>query len=60
MLLSYLCTAEYSAEYDSAIAWDDPDIGIDWPIDSGQLSAKDMAAPRLADVDPGRLPTMPR
>jgi dTDP-4-dehydrorhamnose 3,5-epimerase len=60
VLLSYLCTAEYSAEYDAAIAWDDPDIGIDWPIGSGQLSAKDAAAPRLADIDPGRLPAMPR
>ena len=56
VLLSYLCTAEYSAEYDAAIAWNDPDIGIDWPIESGQLSAKDAAAPRLADIDPGRLP----
>ena len=40
-----------SAEYDAAIAWDDQDIGIDWPIGSGQLSAKDAAAPRLADID---------
>jgi len=57
-LISYLCTQEYSAEYDAAIAWNDPDIGIDWPVESGRLSGKDQAAPRLNDVDPARLPAM--
>lgn len=59
VLLSYLCTAEFVAEFDAAIAWNDPDIGIDWPIKAGQLSSKDANAPRLAEVDPGRLPEMP-
>ena len=58
VLLSYLCTAGYVAEYDAAIAWDDPDIGIEWPVESGQLSAKDQAALRLAEIDPARLPGM--
>ncbi len=31
-LLAYLCTEEYRAEYDAVIAWDDPDIGIRWPL----------------------------
>lgn len=57
-MLSYLCTSEYQAEYDSAIAWDDPDIGIDWPITDGRLSNKDAAAPRLAEMDESRLPRM--
>jgi dTDP-4-dehydrorhamnose 3,5-epimerase len=57
-LISYLCTAEYDAECDSGIAWDDPDIGIEWPLTDVQLSGKDRAAPRLADVDPARLPGM--
>ena len=56
VLLNYLCTAEYAAEYDASIAWDDPDIAIDWPIEGGELSAKDAAAPRLADIDRARLP----
>lgn len=60
VLLSYLCTAEYSAQHDAAIAWDDPDIGIEWPLETGQLSAKDAAAPRLVDIDPDSLPGMPR
>lgn len=56
VLLSYLCTAEYAAEYDAAVAWNDPDIGIEWPIEPGEMSAKDRAAPRLAEIDPARLP----
>ena len=59
VLLNYLCTTEYVAEYDAAIAWDDPDIGIEWPLSTGQLSDKDRLAPRLAEVDPGCLPGMP-
>ena len=56
VLLSYLCTAEYAAEHDSAVAWNDPEIGIEWPIEAGQLSDKDRNAPCLADIDPARLP----
>lgn len=56
-LLAYLCTREYRAEYDSVVAWNDPDIDIRWPIEAGRLSDKDAAAPRLADVPADRLPT---
>lgn len=59
VLLSYLCTREYVAEYDAAIAWDDPSIGIDWPVTSGELSAKDAAAPRLEEIAADALPRMP-
>lgn len=54
--ISYLCTREFSAKYDSAVAWDDPDIAIDWPIQPASLSAKDRAAPRLKDIPPAELP----
>ena len=56
VLLSYLCTAEYNAEYDAAVAWDDPDIGIRWPVRNGTLSARDSKAPRLADIPVAALP----
>lgn len=59
VLLSYLCTREYAAEHDAAIAWNDPDIGIEWPQASGEMSAKDAAAPRLEDIARDRLPRMP-
>ncbi len=56
VLLSYLCTEVYHAEYDAVLAWDDPDIDIDWPVDSGRLSPKDASAPRLRDITPEALP----
>jgi dTDP-4-dehydrorhamnose 3,5-epimerase len=46
--VQYKVTAPYSPECDGAIAWDDPDIGIDWGITAPVLSAKDAAAPSLA------------
>jgi dTDP-4-dehydrorhamnose 3,5-epimerase len=52
----YLCTRPYRAEYDAALAWDDPDIGIRWPIERPELSAKDAAAPRLGELGRDRLP----
>ena len=46
----YKCTDVYAPECDGAVAWDDPDLAIDWGIDAGAavLSDKDRAAPRLA------------
>lgn len=55
-LFTYLCTAPYDADADAGIAWDDPAVGVDWPIATPSLSAKDAKAPRLADVAPGRQP----
>lgn len=57
-LLTYLCTAEYRAEYDRTIAWDDPELAIRWPVDSGRQSAKDAAAPKLADTPAELLPRL--
>ena len=36
--------------------WNDPAVAIAWPVVEPQLSAKDKALPRLADIDPARLP----
>ncbi len=52
----YLCTRPYRAEFDRAIAWNDPQIGVDWPIDEPDLSAKDAAAPLLASYTADQLP----
>ena len=53
--VQYKVSAPYRAELDRAIRFDDPAIGIDWPVDKADLilSAKDSAAPLLADVDTG-------
>ncbi len=56
---NYLCTRPYRPDADAAIAWDDPDIGIDWPIDPPELSPKDSRAPRLREVARDRLPGSP-
>ena len=56
-VFSYLCTAVYDKVADAGVRWDDPAIGIDWPISEPQLSAKDEVAPLLADIVPERLPT---
>jgi len=49
----YKCTDYYAPDCDGAVRWNDPDIGIDWPLDGATpvLSGKDEAAPLLADFD---------
>ena len=48
--LLYKCSETYAPECDSAVAWNDPDLGIDWGIDPAAaiLSEKDAAAPAFA------------
>lgn len=46
----YKTTAEYSPEYDAGIRWNDPDIGIQWPVENPILSEKDAALPRLREA----------
>ena len=48
--LVYKCTEFYSPESDRSILWNDPDIGITWPVRDPVLSAKDANAPRLKDA----------
>jgi dTDP-4-dehydrorhamnose 3,5-epimerase len=56
-LVLYKCTGYYTPSDEGSIRWDDPAIGIDWPISEPVLATKDAQAPRLADVPPERLPT---
>jgi len=55
-LFAYKCTALYSVADEVGVVWNDPAIGIPWPVAEPQLSAKDKVQPRLADIDPARLP----
>ena len=50
----YKVDAYYDRAADAAIAWDDPALGIAWPVAQGTaiLSDKDRTAPRLADIAP--------
>ena len=47
----YKCTDFYRPEADFSVAWNDPEFGIAWPIESPILSEKDRCAPRLEDVE---------
>lgn len=57
-LFHYHCTREYAPEFDTCIAWNDPDIGIQWPATPTAISAKDGQAPYLRDVGKDRLPEL--
>jgi dTDP-4-dehydrorhamnose 3,5-epimerase len=58
-LFSYLCTAPYNAEHEATVIWNDPEIGIDWPLQPSALSAKDREAPTLSQIRVEDLPRMP-
>lgn len=49
----YKCDAPYAPQNEHSLAWDDPDVGIEWPLDGIdiKLSAKDKVGTRLADVE---------
>lgn len=50
----YKCTTLFAPENEHIIAWDDPTIGVDWPLDdiTPLISEKDAAGMALADVTP--------
>ena len=50
-VVSYKATDFYAPDYERSIRFDDPDLGIDWPVDSADavLSDKDAAAPSFAE-----------
>jgi dTDP-4-dehydrorhamnose 3,5-epimerase len=48
--LQYKCTDVYDPSSELTIAWDDPAIGIDWPLENPLLSDKDRMGRPLADI----------
>jgi dTDP-4-dehydrorhamnose 3,5-epimerase len=49
-LFSYKCTAPYSAPHERSLRWNDPEVGVAWPVQAPVLSAKDAAAPLLREL----------
>lgn len=49
-VVEYKCTEFYDPADELVLIWNDPDIGIQWPITDPSLSAKDGAAPPLRDI----------
>ena len=48
--VAYKLSSYYEAETEAGIAWDDPDVGIEWPLADPQVSERDRSAPRLAEL----------
>lgn len=53
---TYKCTDLYTPSAESGVRWDDPDIGIQWPLDDIILSDKDKIYARLKDIPAENLP----
>ncbi len=47
---AYLLSSAYDPATEAGIAWDDPDVGVEWPVDEPLLSKRDKRAPTLAEV----------
>ena len=47
--IQYMCTGAYNSRCESGIRWDDPELGIRWPIENPLLSKKDTVAGSLQD-----------
>lgn len=50
--VAYLVSDFYEPANDAGVAWDDPDLAITWPTSQPEMSDKDRAAPRLAEIRP--------
>jgi dTDP-4-dehydrorhamnose 3,5-epimerase len=48
--VAYQLSSLYDPATESGIAWDDPDVGVEWQVDEPLLSERDRSAPRLAEV----------
>jgi len=58
-VFAYKCTAPYRQEAEHTIRWDDPVLGIAWPVQNPVLSSRDAAAGTLAELGVGDLPSVP-
>ncbi|MDD3530358.1 MAG: dTDP-4-dehydrorhamnose 3,5-epimerase [Gallionellaceae bacterium] len=55
-LFAYKCTEYYDPAAEASLLWNDPALGIDWPVHSPELSFKDRTALALAEFPRERLP----
>jgi dTDP-4-dehydrorhamnose 3,5-epimerase len=51
--LTYKVTAEFAADMERGIRWDDPEIAIEWPLQEPLLSSRDLGLPYLNAIDTG-------
>jgi dTDP-4-dehydrorhamnose 3,5-epimerase len=48
--VAYKLSSYYDPATEAGIAWDDPDVGVEWPISEPVLSDRDRGGPRLAEI----------
>lgn len=57
-LFSYKVTEHYHPENDVTVLWNDPDLGIEWPVGTPRVSAKDARGMRWRDLPLDRQPVL--
>lgn len=55
-LFCYKCTDRYNGGAEGSVLWNDPEIGIEWPVEEPTLSEKDRGAPLLSRMPEEQLP----
>jgi dTDP-4-dehydrorhamnose 3,5-epimerase len=48
--VAYKLSSRYDPATEAGFAWDDPDVGVEWPVAEPRLSERDRTAPRLAEI----------
>jgi dTDP-4-dehydrorhamnose 3,5-epimerase len=48
--VTYLVSSLYDPLTEAGIAWDDPDVGVEWQVDDPLLSERDKSAPKLSEI----------
>ena len=56
-LVHYKTTDVYTPDAELSLVWNDPEIGIDWPVTDPVLNERDGSAPRLNDILESHLPS---
>jgi len=51
--VTYKLSSYYDGALEQGFAYDDPDVGIEWPVAEPSVSQRDRAAPRLAEIEAG-------
>lgn len=57
--LYYKCTDYYDADDEGGLLWNDPQVGIQWPLTNPIIKARDRQFPMLSQISPNQLPTTP-
>ncbi len=50
--VAYKLSSLYDPETEAGFAWNDPDVGVEWPVSDPEVSERDRNAPRLAELAP--------